>query len=435
MHARAEVRRFRPGLWIVRAVAIPVSATALVLCASHLTYWGGIGVELLTTAETPRGVARPMLEVAVRLIGFSLIAMGALVFGVVLVTGTRRSWPELRRAVFAQLAGLSFPVGAFATLRSLGLPVPSVGLVDLDRTLSAAVGSAVALLVAARPVLPAPRRTPGAGFWHASPRTPAPEPAPPGRRYRLITRVGGDEFNGVCSAVDEAHNRRVLAWVMRLADQVEIDRVRTEARALAMVRHPHCVRIRDVHADVDGVRMITDRLSGAALDEVVTPGALMDDEAAARLWLALAAALETAHTHGVLHGDLRPGNVMIDPSGRPLLIGFTLGRVIVAAPGYRPREIPPGCPPTRAADAWQLAAVVVFALSAAPPSARPTRSGGITLHGRPRHSAHHDLLRSALAPDPADRPSLGRVRRRLKAWLNGQSASQDAEARSAETGR
>lgn len=435
MHARAEVGGFRSGLWIVRLVAIPVSATALVLCASHLAHWGGIGVELLTTAETPRDVARPMLEVAVRLIGFSLITMGALVFGFVLVTGTRRSWPELRRAVLAQVAGLSLPVGAFAILRSLGLPVPSVGLVDLDRTLSAAVGSAVALLVAARPVLPVPRQTPEPGSRLVSPRTSVPEPVPPGRRYRLTTRVGGDEFNGVWSAVDEAHNRRVLVWVTRLADQVEINRVRAEARALAMVRHPHCVRIRDVHTDVDGVWMITDRLSGAALDEVVTPGALMDDEAAARLWLALAAALETAHTHGVLHGDLRPGNVMIDSTGDPLLIGFGLGRVVMAAPGYRPREIPPGGLPTRAADAWQLAAVIVFALSAAPPFARPTRSGGITLHGRPRRSAHHDLLRSALAPDPADRPSLGRVRRQLTAWLNGQAASQGVEARSVETGR
>ena len=265
-----------------------------------------------------------------------------------------------------------------------------------------------------------------------------------GGRFRKIRPLGHGGFGTVWLAMDTSLDRTVAVKIAHAPDAETEERMLREARALAAVHHPNCVRVYDIVSDVDGLGLVMEYIEGDQLADLVQESGALDDVAAARLWMTMASALSAAHTKGVLHRDVKPANVIIDPEGTAHLIDFGIARsrgdstltatgMMVGTPDFLAPETAAGATATPASDAWQLAATVSFALTGAPP--RGVRENAMValmaaakaepLIELPRHTAHRPLLFASLDPDPSRRPTLAAVAREMRAWLGRSGHTED----------
>jgi hypothetical protein len=295
-----------------------------------------------------------------------------------------------------------------------------------------------------RPTLVAPAGVPGGPTASARGSGPA--------RFRLVRRLGQGGFGRVWLAHDARLGHTVALKAAHVRDAETEERIRREARALASVRHPHCVQIHDLVpadsdpglAELDGMVIVMEYVRGESLGELVRTRGTLDDVAAARVWASIAGALDAAHDQGVLHRDVKPGNIVFDGDGQAHLIDFGIARrtgdatltatgFVLGTPDFLPPEVAAGGRATPQADSWQLAATIGFALCGQPPRGdHPDAVSGLraaALGGPPTHlphrSAHLALLRAALADDPARRPPLRAVHRALDDWLRSVGARPD----------
>jgi predicted Ser/Thr protein kinase len=263
-------------------------------------------------------------------------------------------------------------------------------------------------------------------------------------RFRKIRPLGHGGFGTVWLAMDTQLDRTVAVKIAHAPDAETEERMLREARALAAVHHPNCVRVYDIVSDTDGLGLIMEYIEGLQLAEAVHEAGPLDDVATARLWMTTAGALSAAHSKGVLHRDVKPANVIIDPDGSAHLIDFGIARskgdstltatgMMVGTPDFLAPETAMGAPATPASDAWQLAATVSFALTGHPPrgvrenamAALMAASRAEPLTRLPRDSAHQRLLVAALDRDPARRPTLNAVAREMRNWLGRAGHSED----------
>jgi serine/threonine protein kinase len=258
-----------------------------------------------------------------------------------------------------------------------------------------------------------------------------------------VRRLGAGGFGGVWLAHDARLGLTVALKAAHVRDADTEERIRREARALAAVRHPHCVRIHDLVpadgdpglAELDGMVIVMEYVRGESLGELVRARGTVDDVAAARVWSSIAGALDAAHGRGVLHRDVKPANIVVDADGQAHLIDFGIARqtgdatltaagFVLGTPDFLAPEVAAGGRATPEADAWQLAATVGYALCGQPPRGEhPDAVSGLRAAalGRPpthlpTRSAHLALLRASLDADPARRPPLREVVRRLDGW-------------------
>ncbi len=266
---------------------------------------------------------------------------------------------------------------------------------------------------------------------------PTAQIKPSGSRFRRVRALGQGGFGTVWLAVDTQLDRTVAVKMAHAPDAETEERMLREARALAAVHHPNCVRVYDIVSEPDGLGLVMEYIEGQPLADRVTTGGPLNDVAAARLWLTMAGALSAAHAKGVLHRDVKPSNIIIDPNGNTHLIDFGIARskgdstltatgMMVGTPDFLASETAAGANATPASDAWQLAATVSFALTGRPPrgsrenamAALMAAAKGDPLSHIPTKSAHRRLLLSSLDPDPSRRPTLNAVMREMGAWLD-----------------
>jgi tRNA A-37 threonylcarbamoyl transferase component Bud32 len=145
--------------------------------------------------------------------------------------------------------------------------------------------------------------------------------------FQLIDRIGAGRFGIVWKARDPTLDRIVAIKVPRKAqlDATEMEQVFREARASAQVRHPNVVSVHEVAREGDSVFIVSDFVHGITLSEWMTGQQLTPMEAA-NLCIAIAEALHAGHEAGVVHRDLKPGNVIMDLDGRPHITDFGLAR-------------------------------------------------------------------------------------------------------------
>lgn len=279
---------------------------------------------------------------------------------------------------------------------------------------------------------------------------PGPIPSLPGSRsaggsrYRRVKQLGAGGFGTVWQAVDTQLNRAVALKIAHKPDRDTEQRMRREARALAAVNHPNCVRVYDLVEEPDGFALVMEYLEGRPLAEIVDGQGPLDDIAAGRLWATMAGALAAAHEKGVLHRDVKPSNVIVDPAGLAHLIDFGIARsqgdskltatgMMIGTPDFVAPETAMGAAASPASDAWQLAATISYALSGQPPrGTRETPMAALMAAARsepvsrlPRRSAHARILVASLDSEPRRRPTLNAVRREVEGWLARAGKSAD----------
>src|SRR5438874_4491730 len=206
--------------------------------------------------------------------------------------------------------------------------------------------------------------------------------------YELLEEVGRGGQGVVFRARQKSLNRTVALKVISLgqwASKAHLKRFRLEAEAAARLEHPSIVPIHEV-GERDGSCYFSMKLvEGGQLDEVVrrTP---MSIRQAAELIAKVARTVHYAHEHGILHRDIKPGNILLDQKGEPHLTDFGLARrvdtagtmtrtlAVLATPSYMAPEQAVGETGklTNATDVYGLGAVLYQLLTGQPPFAGGT---------------------------------------------------------------
>jgi tetratricopeptide (TPR) repeat protein/tRNA A-37 threonylcarbamoyl transferase component Bud32 len=147
-------------------------------------------------------------------------------------------------------------------------------------------------------------------------------------RYELVETLGVGAFGTVYRARDPQLDRVVALKVPRagnLATEEDRDRFLREARSTAQLRHPSIVPIHEV-GQAEGVPfLVVEFIAGVTLADQLT-GRRPTFREAARLIAEVADALDYAHQRGVVHRDVKPSNIMVDPQGRPHVMDFGLAK-------------------------------------------------------------------------------------------------------------
>jgi eukaryotic-like serine/threonine-protein kinase len=152
-------------------------------------------------------------------------------------------------------------------------------------------------------------------------------------RYRVLERVGAGAMGVVYRAHDERLERDVAVKVLppsTLPDESSRRRFEREARALSRVVHANIEVAFDVGCHEGTEYLVTEFVPGRTLLERLGDGVVGEPEAVA-IGVQLADALQAAHDHGVVHGDVKPANVLVTPGGQVKLLDFGLARLRGAA--------------------------------------------------------------------------------------------------------
>ncbi len=246
-------------------------------------------------------------------------------------------------------------------------------------------------------------------------------------RYELHGTLGHGGFATVYRAFDPALHREVAlkALLPHLASEADLRRrFVAEAQALARLRHGNIVAVYDV-GEADGLPFFTMELvEGETLGPRLAAGP-MDLDSVLRVVAPLASALDYLHAAGIVHRDIKPGNIMLDRGGRPVLMDFGVARALdgtqhtatgatLGTPAYMAPEQVRGLAVSPATDIYALGILVYQMLSGRTPFAGDT---AYMLHAQafepppPLASLRPDLpatvclaVEAALAKDPRRRP-------------------------------
>ena len=226
-----------------------------------------------------------------------------------------------------------------------------------------------------------------------------------------LFEIGRGGFGVVYRATESDLGREVAVKVLsgELDERVR-SRFTRECRAMgALSGHPHIITIyRNGSSSTGSLYLLMEYLRGGSLaDRLQEDGALPWSEVLA-IGVALAGAIESAHRAGVLHRDVKPGNVMIDDMGRAKLGDFGIARldggpetkssVITASVAHAPPEVIAGERPDERSDIYSLASTLFELTSGAAAFVRPTDESMIPMFARIVNSSVPDI-RSDGVPD------------------------------------
>ena len=259
--------------------------------------------------------------------------------------------------------------------------------------------------------------------------------------YRLIEEIGEGGMGVVHLALDP-RGRAVAIKVLRAHVAHDADarqRLSREVDTLSRIRDARVASVIDADVMAPRPYIVTRYVPGPALDEVVEERGPLAPADLLRLARGIAEAIRSIHACGVVHRDIKPGNVLIE-DGEPVLIDFgiahlqddvrhTVGGLVMGTPGYLSPELVEGAAITDATDWWGWAATITYAASGRPPFGRArmdavltrVRAGDVDLDGvDPRLVP---LLRASLSPDPRLRPHADEVIAALELYAAGRAAT------------
>ena len=252
-------------------------------------------------------------------------------------------------------------------------------------------------------------------------------------RYQVIRDIGSGGFAAVYRALDTVLEREIALKVMfpfLAADPTYVDRFQREAKVAARLEHPNIVPIYDYGEFEGKLFLVMKLMTGGSLEEELSISRLPFDRAL-NITTQIAAGLDFAHGRGIVHRDVKPGNVLLDEHGTAVLGDFglvkalsgtavsqTLTDTITGTPAFLPPEIWNGEKASPASDIYALACLVFEMLTARRLYDAPTPPGIMLKHFQPPDlisgwpdsvpGGIQDVLKKGLAPEPKDRfPSAG----------------------------
>ncbi len=258
-------------------------------------------------------------------------------------------------------------------------------------------------------------------------------------RYRLSRQLGRGGMGTVWLAGDALLDRPVAVKELRVPPHLEenerarlYERTRREARSAARISHPGVIIVHDVVEEAGLPCIVMEYVPSRSLGDVLREDGPLTPQEAARTGMAMASALRAAHAAGVLHRDVKPGNVLLHEEGeRIVLTDFgiaaasdteTLTRTgeFVGSINYASPERMRGGEAGPAADAWALGATLYEAVEGVPPFARDTwvETAYAAASEPPRTMERagplRELIEGLLAKEPDDRFTLEQA----EEWLS-----------------
>jgi serine/threonine protein kinase len=261
-------------------------------------------------------------------------------------------------------------------------------------------------------------------------------------RYQLEEVIGRGGMAEVHRATDRVLHRVVAVKVLRDTADDESDRLRftAEARTLARLSHPGLVMVLDAGITAERPYLVMELVEGRTLSQLCSGGPLTPARVAA-VGAQLADALAYAHAEGVVHRDVKPGNVLVGPEDRVKLADFGIARLIgdtvrhtktglaIGTAAYLAPEQVRGEEVTTAVDVYSLGLVLLETLTgerAFPGS--PTESALARLQRDPEvprglPAGWQNLLAAMVQQDPARRPSAAEAASALRSLCGDPGAT------------
>ncbi|MFE9675977.1 serine/threonine-protein kinase [Streptomyces sp. NPDC006259] len=262
-------------------------------------------------------------------------------------------------------------------------------------------------------------------------------------RYRLVDAIGSGGMGRVWRAHDELLHRAVALkeltaalYVSESDRSVLLARTRAEARAAARINHSAVVTVHDVLEHDGRPWIVMELVEGRSLADAVKEDGRVEPTEAARIGLWVLRALRAAHTAGVLHRDVKPGNVLLADDGRVLLTDFGIAQIegdttitrtgeVVGSVDFLAPERVRGHDPGPSSDLWALGATLYTAVEGRSPFRRTSPLS--TMQAVVEEEAAEPRSAGPLAPviaallrkDPAARPDTAGAERLLAEAAEG----------------
>ncbi|MFF9283711.1 serine/threonine-protein kinase [Streptomyces griseosporeus] len=264
-------------------------------------------------------------------------------------------------------------------------------------------------------------------------------------RYRLADSIGSGGMGRVWRAHDELLHRAVAIkeltaalYVSESERGVLLARTRAEARAAARINHSAVVTVHDVLEHDGRPWIVMELVEGRSLADAVKEQGRVEPAEAARIGLWVLRALRAAHSAGVLHRDVKPGNVLLGHDGRVLLTDFGIAQIegdttitrtgeVVGSVDYLAPERVRGHDPGPSSDLWALGATLYTAVEGRSPFRRTSPLS--TMQAVVEEEATDPRYAGPLAPvisgllrkDPAARPDAAETEQMLAEAAEGRT--------------
>ncbi len=263
-----------------------------------------------------------------------------------------------------------------------------------------------------------------------------------GGRYRLDQVLGQGGMATIFRATDSKLGREVAVKVLRPeygSDAQFVERFRHEAQAAASLSHPNIVAVYDYGTDPAGPYIVMEQVSGGDLSVALGEHGALPPTAVARIGQQVADGLAAAHARGLIHRDIKPGNILLSPDGRVQVADFGIAHVAARSPVtstgitlgsvlYFSPEQARGDTASPASDVYSLGLVMYELLTGqrpfsgdSPAAVAVARlSGGVPSPMRVRPEtppALEAIVRWCLAVDPAARPTAAELSQALTRFV------------------
>ncbi|XVS63859.1 serine/threonine-protein kinase [Actinosynnema sp. CA-299493] len=266
-------------------------------------------------------------------------------------------------------------------------------------------------------------------------------------RYRLGRRIGSGAMGIVWEAHDERLHRTVAVKQLLLqpglaeSDTDEAKRrAMREGRIAARLQHPHAIAVYDVAEDDGQPWLVMEYLPSKSLSTALSERGTLPPRDVASIGSQVASALAAAHNAGIVHRDIKPGNILLGNEGTVKITDFGISRatgdvtvtatgMLAGTPAYLAPEVAKGYDPGPPSDVFSLGSTLYAAIEGAPPFGLnentiallhqvasgkvvpPKQAGPLTA-----------LLMRLLRAEPEDRPTMAEAREALAAVAAGRAA-------------
>ena len=202
----------------------------------------------------------------------------------------------------------------------------------------------------------------------------------PGRipGFHLVEKIGSGEMGEIYRAKDETLGRDVAVKIIRAqyaSDDTSRERLRQEARAAARLSHPRVAQIFSLGFSNGQPYVVMELVQGEDMQVMVEREGRIGEHTALRAVLDVAEGLSSMHAAGMVHGDIKPGNIVLDRNGNAKLVDFGLAGMtrkdasggIVGTPHYIAPELLRGASDSSRSDIYSLGATLYHVLTGQPP--------------------------------------------------------------------